>query len=125
MKVVGASGYFALSEIVRSATYSVLQPGQWIFRVSFPRASSTLNVKNRGFPHFGQEYCTAPVVIQAGMAGLYNGLPSNDYRVARTYNWPYWGRARLRTRTKCAYRRKRPISKTTRNLSPTATFPGT
>ena len=76
MKVVGASRYFAPSEIVRSATYRVLQPGQWILRVSFSRASSTLNVKNRGFPHFGQEYCTAPVVIGRRMAGAYNAFPA-------------------------------------------------
>ncbi len=49
----------------------MLQPGQWTLRVSFSRASSTLNVKNRGFPHFGHEYCSAPVVTGAGNAGGY------------------------------------------------------
>src|SRR2546427_584207 len=76
MKVVGDSAYFAPSDIVRSATYKVLQPGQWIWRVSVDFASSTLNVKNRGFPHFGQEYCTAPVVIARGKAGAYNAFPA-------------------------------------------------
>ena len=78
--------YSVPAAIVRSAVYTVLQPGQRILRESFPAASSTLNVKNSGLLHFGQEYCTAPVVIRAGERGALYGLHPRPNPCGNTFS---------------------------------------